>query len=108
MPRIQKVTENPATGKPQRRYLDERFLIRSLGETPLDRIESQELRQILTRALKRLTPAELKVVELRYQHKKSPGQVMSQLHLTRKEVEALQHSALEKLRQPLTEAYPES
>ena len=58
-------------------------------------------------ALQELTPQELKVVEGRYQHKKSPGAVASHLRIPREEVGALERSALTKLRKPLIE-YMES
>jgi len=88
---------------PRRAELDERFLAQILPETPLDRVESQELRQIVSRALQDLTPEELKIVELRFQRKRSPGQTASRLGLTHRQVSALESAALDKLRGPLTE-----
>ena len=88
---------------PRRAGLDERFLAQILPETPLDRVEGQELRQIVARALLDLTPDELKVVELRFERKRSPGQTASRLGLTQQQVSALESAALDKLRGPLTE-----
>ena len=99
--------EAPNVDRPQRVGLDERFLARFLPETPLDRVESQELRQHFMEALKQLTPTELKVVELRFQHKKSTGQVASKLQLDRAVIAELEQTAIEKLRVPIV-AYLES
>ena len=87
--------------------MDERFLAEFLPETPLDRVESQELRQQVMQALRELTQDELQVVELRFQHKKSPGQVASKLRMNRKAVSALERSALRKIRIPIID-YMES
>ena len=87
--------------------MDERFLAEFLPETPLDRVESQELRQQVMQALRELTQDELQVVELRFQHKKSPGQVASKLRMNRKTVSALERSALRKIRIPIID-YMES
>ena len=92
---------------PQRIRLDERFFAILLPETPQDRVEAQELRQIVHRALKDLTPQELRVIELRYQHKKSPGQTASRLGISREEMEALEKKGLEKLRTHLQAWYSE-
>ena len=99
---FRRVTDHPTSeGKPQRVGLDERFLAEFLPETPLDRVESQELRQQVIQALRDLTQDELRVVELRFQHKKSPGQIASKLRMDRKTVSALERSALEKIRIPI-------
>ena len=96
------VSENSiSVDKPQRIGLDERFLSEILPETPLDRVESQELRQQLLKALQQLTGEELRVVELRFQYKKSTGQVASKLQMDRDTVATLEQSAIEKIRQPL-------
>ena len=97
-------TEN---GTARRASLDERFLAILALETPLDRVESQEMRQLVMRALQELTPEELKVVEHRYQRKQSVGQVASRLKMERERVSSLETAALTKLRGPLTE-YMES
>lgn len=76
-------------------------------ESPLDRVESQELRQLVMHALQGLTPDELKVVEGRFQRKQSVGQVASRLKMDRDRVSSLEATALGKLRGPLTE-YMES
>ncbi|HJP28966.1 MAG: sigma factor-like helix-turn-helix DNA-binding protein [Candidatus Latescibacteria bacterium] len=108
MPRFDRIAEDsPTAGRQDRITLDERFVALFLPETPLARVESQELRQIVLHALEELTPQELKVVEGRYQHKRSPGAVASHLHIPSDEVRALERSALEKLRKPLIE-YMES
>ena len=105
-----RVVEEPdqvEDGARRRASLDERFLAILAPETPLDRVESQELRQLVMRALQELTPKELKVVENRFQRKRSVGQVASRLKIDRDEVSALEAAALAKLRGPLTE-YMES
>ena len=106
MTRFGTVSNGPdhlSTETPRRAVLDERFLSLLLPETPQDRVESQELRQIVSRALQRLTPEELRVVELRFQRKNSVGQIASRLGLPRQKVTDLECTALEKLRGPLTE-----
>ena len=109
MPRFDKTTEDPATSRQGQELvaLDERFVTMFLDDTPLDRVESQELRQIVMRALQGLTPSELKVVETRYQLKNSPGATAARLRLPKEEVAALEQSALNKLSKPLIE-YMES
>jgi len=105
-----RVVEEPdqtGVGAVRRASLDERFLSILVPESPLDRVESQELRQLVMRALQELTPAELKVVEHRYQRKQSVGQVASRLKMERTRVSSLEAAALGKLRGPLTE-YMES
>ena len=91
----------------QRVTLDERFIATFLPDTTQDSIEAQELRQILHASLQTLNPREFRVVELRFQHKKSRSQVASQLSLDREELMKLETDALDKLRQPLQE-YMES
>lgn len=86
---------------PQRISLDERFFAILLPETPQERLETQELRQHIYRALQELTPDELKVIELRFQHKKSPGQVASQLGISRQKMRSLERRGLKKLRKYL-------
>lgn len=104
MPRFDRIAENGATvGHHGKVALDERFIAMFLADSPLDRVESQELRQIVLHALEGLTPQELKVVEGRYQHKRSPGAVASHLKLPPDEVKRLEQSALAKLRRPLIE-----
>ena len=101
---FRRISDHPAgVGKPKRVGLDERFLAQFLPETPLDRVESQELRQQVMEALGKLTRDELHVVELRFQHKKSPGQVASKLQMDRIVVAALERSALEKIRTPIAD-----
>ncbi len=105
MSRFDRISHDPPTGAERtgRVPLDERFIALLLPESPLDRVESQELRRIVSGALERLTPQELTVVKLRYQQKRSPGAVASRLRLSRQEVQDLEGSALEKLRQPLVD-----
>ena len=101
---FRRISDHPSgEGKPKRVGLDERFLAQFIPETPLDRVESQELRQQVMRALGQLTRDELHVVELRFQHKKSPGQVASKLQMDRETVAALERSALEKIRTPIAD-----
>jgi RNA polymerase sigma factor (sigma-70 family) len=108
MPRFDRIAEDSAPASRQDRIsLDERFVALLLPQSPLDRVESQELRQIVLHALQKLTPQEMKVVEGRYQNKRSLGAVASHLQIPREEVRALECSALEKLRKPLIE-YMES
>ena len=108
MPRFDRIAEDlAATSRQDRISLDERFVVLFLPESPLDRVESQELRQIVLHALQELTPPEMKVVEGRYQNKRSLGAVASHLQIPRDEVQALERSALAKLRKPLIE-YMES
>lgn len=103
MPPFDRISENPETDVPSTRTrLDERFLASLVGETPMDRVEGQELRQIFMAALKQLTDEELKVIELRFERKKSPGQVASQLRIDKEVVKARETRALEKLRGPLS------
>ena len=93
--------------KLQRVPLDERFVQSVLPDTVEDRLEAQELRQILHKALQKLTPDELEVIGLRHQHKKSPGQVAARLGTSRNEVARLEAKALEKLRKSLEAWYLE-
>ena len=102
MSRFRKVAEEPGlAGAPEKSAFDERLVSQIIGETPLDRVEAQELRQIMLRALQSLTREELHIVELRYQHKKSPGQVASKLKLSRESLTAIEQSALSKLKKTL-------
>ncbi len=104
MPRFNRVSDElNSSSAADRVALDERFLALFIPDTPLDRVESQELRQIVSRALQTLTPDELAVVEQRYQNKRSPGAVASRLQMDRDRVADLEQSALGKLRGPLVE-----
>lgn len=108
MPRFNRVSDElDSKSTADRVALDERFLALFIPDTPLDRVEGQELRQIVSRALQTLTPDELAVVEQRYQNKRSPGAVASRLQMDRDLVAQLEQSALAKLRGPLVE-YMES
>jgi len=108
MPRLKRVTDEPdSTSQGDRVALDERFVALLIPDSPLDRVESQELRQIVSRALQKLTRDELAVVEQRYQNKRSPGAVASRLQMDREMVAELEQNALAKLRGPLVE-YMES
>ena len=91
----------------QRTPFDERFLADLIPDNPLSRVEGQELRQVFMKALEELSPEELKVVELRFQHKRSQGQVASRLRMDREVVADLEKSGIEKLRRPIVE-YMES
>lgn len=99
---------DPHNISPQRVSLDERFLALFLPDDPQDRLEAQELRQIVHQALQDLTPREFRVIELRYQNKKSPGQAASLLGIPREEMQKLEKKGLEKLRQRLQAWYMES
>ena len=103
MARFQKVAEevSPSAGGGQRTGLDERYLADLISEDPLDRVETQELRKVFMAALQKLSPDELKVVEMRFQHKKSQGQTASRLRMDRDAVADLENSAVEKLRRPI-------
>ena len=104
MSRFDRISQDPPGAGPTGRVpLDERFISLLLPESPLDLVESQELRQVVSGALERLTPQELKVIKLRYQEKRSPGAVASRLRLSRQEVGDLEGGALAKLREPLVE-----
>jgi RNA polymerase sigma factor (sigma-70 family) len=92
---------------PRRARLDDRISAMFAPETPQDRIEAQELRQLVHQALKDLTEEELRVVELRYQHKKSPVQIASQLGISRKKMQSLEKNGLEKLRRYLEDWHGE-
>ena len=65
MSRFDRISQDPPTGvgTTGRVPLDERFVALLLPESPLDRVESQELRQIVSGALESLTPQELRVVK---------------------------------------------
>lgn len=101
MPRFTLAIDETQERKPRHVSLDERFITELFPETPLDRLEEQELRRALVQALHSLTPRELKVIELRYQHKKSPGQVAARLEVKGAQVRAAETRALKKLRRPL-------
>lgn len=104
MSRLERTSHDPRGGEFAGRVtLDERFIALFLPESPLDLVESQELRRVVSGALERLNPQELTVVELRYQHKRSPGAVASRLRISRQEVRNLEAGALEKLRKPLVD-----
>ena len=104
MPLYKKLAANPAVRDPEKKRplsLDERLIVQLQEQTPLDNIEAQEFRQVVMKALQQLKPDELRVMELRYQFKKSPGQVALQLGLTPEQVKRKERSALRKLRQHL-------
>ena len=108
MSRFHRVAEESGrTEGLQRTPFDERFLADLMPDHPLDRVEGQELRQVFMKALEALSPDELKVVELRFQHKRSQGQIASRLRLDREVVADLEKSGIEKLRRPIVE-YMES
>ena len=96
-----KVTDNDPGEPRQRVTLDERFITQFLPDSVQARIEGQELRQIVLASLQALSIQEHRVVVLRYQHKKSRGQVASKLAITRESLQVLEESALEKLRGPI-------
>jgi DNA-directed RNA polymerase specialized sigma subunit len=51
--------------------------------TIANRLKAQELRQLVHRALQELTDDEMRTIELRYQHKQSPGQAASRVGISR-------------------------
>ena len=102
MPVYKTITENISTTPPDRVALDERFITLFLPEDAQERLEAQELRQIVHRAMNDLSEAEFRVIESRYQHKKSPGQAASRMGIPRDKLIELEQSALSKLRTALT------
>ena len=108
MPRFDRIAEDSAPASRQDRIsLDERFVALLLPQSPLDRVESQELRQIVLHALQKLTPQELKAVEGRHQKKRSLGAVASHSQNPPDAAGAPDPAARERLRTPLIE-YRES
>jgi RNA polymerase sigma factor (sigma-70 family) len=101
MPVYKKVTENISTTPPERVALDERFITLFLPEDAHERLEAQELRQVVHHAMNTLSKDEFRVIESRYQHKKSPGQAASRMGMTRDAIVELEQSALKKLRTAL-------
>ena len=109
MPLFKKLAANPPprdSEKSRPLSLDERLILQFQPRTPLDNLEAQEFRQLVMKALQQLKPEEMQVMELRYQHKKSPGQAARQLGLSPEELKRTEQSALRKLRKPLS-AYAE-
>ena len=101
MPIYNKVPDNPTAAPAERIRLDERFVSLLVAEDAQARLEAQELRQLVHRALQSLSDDEMRVIQLRYQHKKSLGQAAARLGLSREALAALEQSGLEKLRQGL-------
>ena len=101
MPIYNKVPDNPTTASAERIRLDERFVSLLVTEDAQDRLEAQELRQLVHHALQALSDDEMRVIQLRYQYKKSPGQVAARLSLSRETMAALEQSGLKKMRQGL-------
>ena len=104
MPLYKKLAAIPAAPDPDNARplsLDERLIVQFQAQTPLDNIEAQEFRQVVMKALQQLKPDELRVMELRYQFKKSPGQAALQLGLTPEQLKRKERSALRKLRKQL-------
>ncbi len=102
MPVYKKITENIPTTPPERVALDERFITLFLPEDAQERLEGQELRQLVHHAMNSLSADEFRVIESRYQHKKSPGQAASRMGISREDLVQLEASALQKLRSALT------
>ena len=101
MPIYNKVPDNPTAAPAECIRLDERFVSLLVAEDAQDRLEAQELRQLVHRALQTLSDDEMRVIQLRYQYKKSPGQVAARLGISRDAMAALEQSGLKKLRQGL-------
>jgi RNA polymerase sigma factor (sigma-70 family) len=90
--------EPSSIARSRRVTLDERFVELFVTEDTEERVEIQEIRQLLHRSLQELTPEELHVIELRHQHKKSPGYVAAKLGLTRADAQKLETRALDRIR----------
>ena len=101
----QKIPDSITNAPPERTGFDERFVSLLIPEDAQDRLEAQELRQLMHRALQDLTDDEMRTIELRYQHKKSPGQAASLMGISRDEMSALEQNGLSKLRRGLEEWY---
>ena len=101
MPIYNKVPDTPTAAPAERIRLDERFVSLLVTEDAQARLEVQELRQLVHRALQALSDDEMRVIQLRYQHKKSPGHVAAHMGLSRNAMAALEQSGLKKLRQGL-------
>ena len=97
-----KVTENNSAIPLDRTGLDERFITLFLDEDAQERLEAQELRQLVHRAMNDLSDLEFRVIESRYQYKKSPGQAAYKIGIAREELCEVEKNALEKLRNALT------
>ena len=96
-----KIPDSITDAPPERTNFDERFISLLIPTDAQDRLEAQELRQLVHRALQTLTDDEMRVIELRYQHKQSPGQAASRMGIPRNEMAALEESGLQKLRSGL-------
>ena len=96
-----KIPDSITNAPPQRTNFDERFVSLLIAQDAQDRLEAQELRQLVHRALQKLTDDEMRTIELRYQHKQSPGQAASRMGISREEMAALEESGLQKLRSGL-------
>lgn len=94
----QKIPDSITNAPPERTGFDERFVSLLIPEDAQIRLEAQELRQLVHRALQALSDDEMRVIELRYQHKKSPGQAASRMGISRDEMTILEQSGLKKLR----------
>jgi RNA polymerase sigma factor (sigma-70 family) len=101
MPIYNKIPDSITDAPVQRISLDERFLSLLIPEDAHDRLEAQELRQLVHRTLKTLSDDEMRVIELRYQYKKSPGQTASRMGISREQMAEFEQSGLEKLREGL-------
>ena len=103
MPHFERIADNVSDGRLERLSLDERFISFFMPETPLDRVEAQEFRQVVLKALQKLDEGELRVIEMRFQRKKSPSQTAALLRQPREQVQATEKSALDKIRGPIIE-----
>ena len=101
MPIYKKIPDSITDAPPERTNFDERFISLLIPTDAQDRLEAQELRQLVHRALQNLTNDEMRVIELRYQHKKSPGQTASRMGVSREDMHALEQNGLAKLRDGL-------
>ena len=96
-----KIPDSITEAPPERTNFDERFISMLIPTAAQDRLEAQELRQHVHRTLQTLTDDEMRVIELRYQHKKSPGQTASRMGVSPEEMSTMEQSGLGKLRSGL-------
>ena len=96
-----KIPDSNTNAPPERTNFDERFVSLLIAQDAQDRLEAQELRQLVHRALQKLTDDEMLTIELRYQHKQSPGQAASRKGISREEMATLEETGLQKLRSGL-------
>ncbi len=100
-PDEERAHQEPFNSPPRRVELDDRIAgLYGLCTPDLaaDRLEAQELRQLVHQALQQLSADEMRVIELRYQRKHSPGQAASRLGLSPQHLAELETNGLQKIR----------